>query len=47
MFTISSFKSMGKKHDLYRGKGGMKKYCESLIEHAVKIINFIKKKINK
>ena len=30
MCTILSFKSMGNKHDAYRGKDRMKKFCESL-----------------
>ena len=30
---------------MYRGKGCKKKYCESLREHAMKIINFKKKKM--
>ena len=40
MSTISSFKSIENKHDVYRGKYCMKKFCEYLREHAVKIINF-------
>ena len=44
MSTISSFKHIEIKHDVYRGKGCMKKFCESLREHAMKIISFIKKK---
>ena len=43
MSTISSFKSIENKHDIYRGKDCMKKFCESLREHAMKIINFKKK----
>ena len=39
-----SFKSIENKHDVYTGKDCMKKYCESLEEHAMKIINFKKKK---
>ena len=42
--TISSFRSMEDKHDKYRGKDFMKKFCEFLREHAMKIINFRKKK---
>ena len=42
--TISSFNDMGNKHDVYRGKNFMKKFCESLRKHAMKIINFQKKK---
>ena len=44
MSTISSFRSMEDKHDEYRGKDFMKKFCEFLREHAMKIINFRKKK---
>ena len=40
MSTISSFRSIENKHDVYRGKDCMKKFCESLREHALKIINF-------
>ena len=29
MSTISSFKSIGNNHDVYRGKDCMKKFCES------------------
>ena len=41
--TILSFKSRGNKHDVYRGKDFMKKFSESLREHAIKIINLKKK----
>ena len=44
MSTISSFRSIENKHDVYRGKDCMKKLCEFLREHAIKIINFKKKK---
>ena len=44
MSTISSFRSIENKHDVYRGKDCMKKFCEFLREHAIKIINFKKKK---
>ena len=37
-------KSIGNKHDVYRGKDCIKKFFESLRKHAVKIINL---KINK
>ena len=43
MSTISSFRSIENKHDVYRGKYCIKKFCESLREHAMKIINFKKK----
>ena len=43
MFTVSSFRSIESKHDVHRGKECMKTFCESLREHAMKIINFKKK----
>ena len=43
MSTISSFKSIENKHD---GKDCQKKFCGSLKEHAMEIINFNNKKIN-
>ena len=46
MSTISSFRRIENKHDKYRGKDCMKKFCEFLREHAMKIINFKKKKMN-
>ena len=39
MSTISFFRSTENKHDVYRGKDCMKKFCELLREHAMKIIN--------
>ena len=45
MSTISSCKSIENKCDVYRGKDCMKKFCEPLRKHAMKIINF--KKTNK
>ena len=45
MSTISSFKSIENKHDVCRSKNCMKRFCESLREHAMKIINFKKKKM--
>ena len=45
MSTISSFRSIENKHDVYRGKDCMKKFCEFLREHAMKIINFNKRAI--
>ena len=44
MSIISSFKSIENKHAVCRGKDCMKKFYESLREHAMKIINFKKKK---
>ena len=45
MSTISSFRSIENNHDIYGGKHRMKKFCEFLREHAMKIINFEKKKM--
>ena len=45
MSTRSSFRSIENKHDVYRGKDCMEKFCEVLRENAMKIINFKKKKI--
>ena len=44
MSTISSFRCIENKHDVYRSKDCMKIFCESLREHEMKIINFKKKK---
>ena len=44
MSTISSFRSIENKHDVYRGKDCMNKFCEFLRNHAMKIIIFKKKK---
>ena len=43
MSTISSFRGIANKHGVYKGKDCMKKFCEYLREHAMKIINFLKK----
>ena len=45
MSTISSFKSIENKHGAYKAKDCMKKCWESLREHAMKTINFKKKKM--
>ena len=45
MSTILSFKSIENKHDVYKSKDCMKKFCKSLREYARKIINFKKKKM--
>ena len=45
MYVISSFKDIENKPDVSRGKDGMKKFCESLREHAMKIINFKNKRM--
>ena len=44
MSTVSSFRSVENKHDVYIGKDSMKKFYEFLRQHAMKIINFKKKK---
>ena len=44
MSTISPFRTIENKHDVYRGKDCMKKFSEFLREHAVKTINSKKKK---
>ena len=44
MSTISSFKSLKNNNNIRRGKDCMKKSCESLRKHAMKIINFKKEK---
>ena len=41
--TTSSFRSRENKHDVYRGKNCMKKFCEYSREHSLKIINLMKK----
>ena len=41
--TIFSFRSTENKHDVYSGRNCMKKFCESLLEHAIKTVNFKKK----
>ena len=46
MSTISWFRSIENKHDVYRDKDCMKKISESLREHAMKIINFENKEMN-
>ena len=45
MSTICEFNEIKIKYDAYRSKGCMKQFCESLKEHAAKIINFQKKKM--
>ena len=45
MSTISSFKNIQNRHDVYRGKDCIKKFWKSLREHALEIINFKKKKM--
>ena len=45
MSAIWAFDHIENKHTLYRGKDCMKKFCESLREHAKNIIDFEKKKM--
>ena len=45
MSTISLFRKIKNKHDVYRGKDCMKKFCPFLKEHTLKIITFKKKKM--
>ena len=45
MSTISSFRSIGNKHDVSRDKDCMKKFCKFLRKHTIKIISFKKKKM--
>ena len=45
MSTIWAFDHIENKHTLYRGKDCIKKFCESLREHAKNIIDFDKKKM--
>ena len=40
MSRVSLFRSIENKHHVCRGKDCMKKLCEFLREHAIKIINF-------
>ena len=40
MSTISLFRSIQNKHDVYRGKDCIKKFCEFVREHAMKTISF-------
>ena len=45
MSKIYSFRSIENKNDVYRCKYSIKKFCQYLREHAMKIINFKKKKL--
>ena len=45
MSKTASFKSIENKHNVYSCKDCMKRLCESLRKHAMKIINFLKKKM--
>ena len=43
MHTIASFRSKESKHDVYRGKDCMKKFCEFLRKRTMKLLFFKKK----
>ena len=45
MPTTSSFKSIKIKHNVHRGKDCLEKFCESLREHVMKIINLKMKQL--
>ena len=45
IFTSCSFDESKNKLNYYRGDDCMKKFCKDLREHAMKIINYEKKKI--
>ena len=45
MLSISSFRSMNNKHDLYKGKDCIKKCCESCRQYVMNLINLKKKEI--
>ena len=44
--TISSFRSIESKRDVNRGKDRMRKLCEFLRKHVMRLIDFKKKKMN-
>ena len=44
MSTISSFRRIENNHDVCRSEGRRKTFCGFLKEHAIKIINFKKKR---
>ena len=41
--TVWAFDGIENKHDVYRGKDCMKKFCKYLKKHAIEIINSEKK----
>ena len=45
MSTIQTLDGTVNKHNIYRGENYMKKFCESLREYAMEMINFEKKKM--
>ena len=44
--TIPSFRSIENQYDVYRRKDCMKKFCEFIRQHVMKINNFKKKEMN-
>ena len=44
MSTVLAFNNIENKHTLYRGEDCVKKFCNSLREHAKNIIDFKNKK---
>ena len=44
MSTIWTFGVIENKHHVYRGENCIKKFCESLVEHEMKMISFEKRK---
>ena len=47
IFTSSSFDPTKNKLDCYKGEDCMERFCKDLKEHAMKIINYEKKKKKK
>ena len=45
MSTVSLFRRIENKHDVYRGKNCMKKFSKSFREPTMKIINYKKKRM--
>ena len=45
LFTSCSFDPTKNKHDCYRNKDCMKRFCKNLKEHATRIINYDKKEM--
>ena len=45
MLEIFSFRSIEIKHDVSRSKECIKRFCEFLVKHAMKMINLKKKKM--
>ena len=45
MSTLTLFRRTENKHNVCRGTDRMRRFCESLREHTMKIINFKKKKM--